>query len=83
MIAPTRELATQISLVLEKFIQRLGGFTQQVYIGGSSVDQDLEKFRVQGGNILIVTPGRFHDLLLLRVQENSLLKSGLKHLVSL
>lgn len=80
MIAPTRELANQISKVLEKFLLRLPTMRQLLFIGGTSVEEDLDKFQSQGGNILIVTPGRFHDLLLRH--EGTMLKGALKHLVS-
>jgi ATP-dependent RNA helicase DDX55/SPB4 len=81
VVAPTRELANQISNVLVKFLAHVSTIKQLLFIGGTSVEEDLENFQSKGGNILIVTPGRFHDLLLR--QEGSTLKSALKHLVHL
>jgi len=80
VIAPTRELAHQISTVLDTFLQNIQSLTMLLFIGGTSIDEDLNNFQSKGGNILIATPGRLHDLLLR--QEGSLLKSAVKHLVS-
>lgn len=80
VIAPTRELANQISKVLDQFMAHTPKLSRLLFIGGTSVEEDLDKFETNGGNILIVTPGRFHDLLMRH--EGTLLKSGLKHLVS-
>uniref|UniRef100_A0A8C6L750 ATP-dependent RNA helicase n=1 Tax=Nothobranchius furzeri TaxID=105023 RepID=A0A8C6L750_NOTFU len=62
VITPTRELALQISEVTEKFIQKFPQFTQILLIGGSNPIEDVEKFKDQGGNIVIATPGRLEDM---------------------
>jgi ATP-dependent RNA helicase DDX55/SPB4 len=80
VIAPTRELANQISNVLAEFLKDIPTFTQLLFIGGMSIEEDLDNFQSKGGNILIATPGRLHDLLLRH--EGFLLKSNIKHLVS-
>lgn len=81
IIAPTRELASQISEVLQNFLKNLPQLTYACYIGGSSVQDDLDKFVENGANIIIATPGRLEDLLLHR--ESSSLPSALKYLVSI
>ncbi|XP_041815732.1 ATP-dependent RNA helicase DDX55 [Chelmon rostratus] len=62
VITPTRELALQISEVMEQFIQKFPQFTQILLIGGSNPIEDVEKFKDQGANIVIATPGRLEDM---------------------
>ncbi|XP_069021926.1 ATP-dependent RNA helicase DDX55 [Embiotoca jacksoni] len=62
VITPTRELALQISEVMEKFIQKFPQFKQILLIGGSNPIEDVEKFKDQGANIVIATPGRLEDM---------------------
>nr|XP_020443783.1 ATP-dependent RNA helicase DDX55 [Monopterus albus]XP_020443784.1 ATP-dependent RNA helicase DDX55 [Monopterus albus] len=62
VITPTRELALQISEVMEHFLQKFPQFTQILLIGGSNPIEDVEKFKDQGANIVIATPGRLEDL---------------------
>ncbi|XP_058822440.1 probable ATP-dependent RNA helicase DDX55 homolog [Topomyia yanbarensis] len=65
IVSPTRELAVQISNVLEDFLdhEQLNVFKQKLLIGGSSVDEDVDSIRKEGANILVATPGRLKDLL--------------------
>ncbi|XP_028274210.1 ATP-dependent RNA helicase DDX55 [Parambassis ranga] len=62
IVTPTRELALQISEVVQQFIQKFPQFTQILLIGGSNPIEDVEKFKDQGGNIVIATPGRLEDM---------------------
>ncbi|XP_060918046.1 ATP-dependent RNA helicase DDX55 [Labrus mixtus] len=62
VITPTRELALQISEVMEQFIQKFPQFKQILLIGGSNPIEDVEKFKEQGANIVIATPGRLEDM---------------------
>uniref|UniRef100_A0A8P4GBM0 ATP-dependent RNA helicase n=1 Tax=Dicentrarchus labrax TaxID=13489 RepID=A0A8P4GBM0_DICLA len=62
VVTPTRELALQISEVMEKFIQKFPQFTQILLIGGTNPIEDVEKFKDQGANIVIATPGRLEDM---------------------
>ncbi|XP_068191450.1 ATP-dependent RNA helicase DDX55 [Antennarius striatus] len=62
VITPTRELALQISEVTAQFIQKFPQFTQILLIGGSNPIEDVEKFKDQGANIVIATPGRLEDM---------------------
>ncbi|ORY30726.1 DEAD-domain-containing protein [Rhizoclosmatium globosum] len=82
IISPTRELAKQISDVVSTFLNHLNPpddepvpefttqynhrLTHQLFIGGTSVNQDISSFKLKGGNILIGTPGRLEDLLTTR-----------------
>ncbi|CAB1428579.1 unnamed protein product [Pleuronectes platessa] len=62
VITPTRELALQISEVMQQFIQKFPQFTQILLIGGSNPIDDVEKIQDQGANIVIATPGRLEDM---------------------
>ncbi|KAM9841026.1 ATP-dependent RNA helicase DDX55 isoform 2-T2 [Aulostomus maculatus] len=62
VITPTRELAVQISEVVERFVHKFPQFTQMLMIGGSNPMEDVEKFKDGGANILIATPGRLEDM---------------------
>ncbi|XP_011203881.2 probable ATP-dependent RNA helicase DDX55 homolog [Bactrocera dorsalis] len=64
IISPTRELAFQISEVLEKFLQKkeLNYFRQKLVVGGSSIDEDISAIKKDNPCILICTPGRLEDL---------------------
>lgn len=77
IISPTRELALQISEVLDNFLVYFTKLTKMLAIGGNSVQVDLENFRSKGANILIATPGRLDDLL---TQNNSNLPLAVKSL---
>uniref|UniRef100_A0A8C1EEV9 ATP-dependent RNA helicase n=1 Tax=Cyprinus carpio carpio TaxID=630221 RepID=A0A8C1EEV9_CYPCA len=57
IVTPTRELALQISEVMGRFLQGFPQFRQILLIGGSNPIEDVEKFKTQGANIIISTPG--------------------------
>lgn len=65
IISPTRELTTQISDVLQDFLEheKLAIFKQKLLIGGNPVEEDVDSIRKEGANVLIATPGRLKDLL--------------------
>lgn len=65
IISPTRELATQTSDVLSKFLKHpeLSNFQQKLLVGGNSVEEDVDFIQKNGIVILICTPGRMVDLL--------------------
>lgn len=65
VISPTRELATQTSDVLGKFLEQSGlrFLTQKLLVGGTSVEDDVKSIETNGAHILICTPGRLLDLL--------------------
>ncbi|XP_075754642.1 ATP-dependent RNA helicase DDX55 isoform X2 [Pelodiscus sinensis] len=62
VITPTRELAVQINEVLSYFTKQFPQFSQILLIGGRNPIEDIEKFKEQGGNIIIATPGRLEDM---------------------
>ncbi|XP_039627947.1 ATP-dependent RNA helicase DDX55 [Polypterus senegalus] len=62
VITPTRELAIQISEVLEHFLRHFTQFSQILLIGGSNPIEDVQKFNEKGGNIIVATPGRLEDM---------------------
>ena len=62
IISPTRELATQISKVLDEFLRNISNLKQILLVGGITIESDLT--RLQGGaNIIVATPGRLEDIL--------------------
>ena len=60
IVTPTRELAVQLFEVLQAFTSC---HTVGLYIGGNSLESDLERFKEKGANILVGSPGRVSDLL--------------------
>ncbi|PNI57317.1 DDX55 isoform 3 [Pan troglodytes] len=62
IITPTRELAIQIDEVLSHFTKHFPEFSQILWIGGRNPGEDVEKFKQQGGNIIVATPGRLEDM---------------------
>ncbi|XP_014248314.1 ATP-dependent RNA helicase DDX55 [Cimex lectularius] len=64
IVSPTRELAQQISRVLNDFLKNMTNpYKQALIIGGTKVTDDIEKLKKDGVNIIIATPGRLEDLL--------------------
>ncbi len=61
VLAPTRELATQIATSAKDY-GALAGLKVQVIVGGTSVNKDRNKLH-RGTDILIATPGRLLDLI--------------------
>jgi len=61
VLAPTRELVTQIA-VSAKDYGALAGLKVQSIVGGTSVNKDRNKLH-RGTDILIATPGRLLDLI--------------------
>ncbi|XP_062038552.1 ATP-dependent RNA helicase DDX55 [Lepus europaeus] len=62
VITPTRELAIQIDEVLSHFTRHFPQFSQILWIGGRNPGEDVERFKKQGGNIVVATPGRLEDM---------------------
>ncbi|CAG9861040.1 unnamed protein product [Phyllotreta striolata] len=63
VISPTRELALQTRDVLNTLLVHVKNLRQILLVGGNSVEEDVNNFRQNGGNIVICTPGRLEDLL--------------------
>ncbi|XP_011354331.1 ATP-dependent RNA helicase DDX55 [Pteropus vampyrus] len=62
IITPTRELAIQIDGVLSHFTRPFPQFSQILWIGGRNPGEDVARFKQQGGNIVVATPGRLEDM---------------------
>ena len=60
ILAPTRELCKQISVVLEKVLRCTPWLVCTTVIGGESKKSEKARIR-KGANILIATPGRLTD----------------------
>jgi len=60
IVIPTRELAVQIESELKSITKGLNLFSQ-VFIGGTSVNRDLEKLK-RPSHFIIGTPGRLLDM---------------------
>lgn len=67
VMSPTRELAVQIFETLEKVLKTGPSWNLKplLLIGGVStaLEVDFDKFRQNGGNIIIATPGRLEEFL--------------------
>jgi translation initiation factor 4A len=63
IIAPTRELATQIHDVVKDLGTQMVGLSAQLLIGGTSTDDDVADLKANGPQIIIGCPGRVHDIL--------------------
>jgi len=62
ILTPTRELAQQISTVLEEFLLEIP-LTQILFTGGQKLNDNINAFKEIGGNIVIATPGKLLALL--------------------
>lgn len=60
ILAPTRELSKQISVVLEKLLRAVHWIVSGTVSGGENKNSEKERIR-RGFNILIATPGRLAD----------------------
>ena len=79
IISPTRELGLQIFNVIESFLKKIN-LTAILFVGGNSVNDDLNKFEANGGNIVVATAGRLEDLFTRQTQKFNI-KKGFKSLV--
>lgn len=78
VISPTRELATQISKVLEQFLKNIPDFKQILLVGGTTVKEDISRL-TNGANIIVATPGRLEDIF--NIKEVNLI-GAVKNMVS-
>jgi translation initiation factor 4A len=63
LLSPTRELAIQTKLVVEKIGSMFHDLRLQLLIGGTSVDDDIHHLHNNTPQIVIGCPGRIHDML--------------------
>lgn len=62
VVAPTRELATQIFEVLVKLSEHHVGIRCGLFVGGTDVTQCIDDFEKNGAQVVIGTPGRIVDM---------------------
>lgn len=62
VLAPTRELARQIHNVIKIFLQPTS-LTVTLLVGGTAVQEDIDKCVGEGCNIIVATPGRLLDIM--------------------
>lgn len=62
ILTPTRELATQIASVFEKFLKD-SSLNLVLLIGGRDIQTDIETINSKGAHVVVATPGRLIDLL--------------------
>ena len=72
-------------LALTQCFEFYNSLTQQLFIGGTNINNDVEKFKNEGGNIIIGTPGRIEDLLMGKtdISHKNLFVQAMKSLVSI
>jgi superfamily II DNA/RNA helicase len=63
ILSPTRELAIQTKLVVDKIGSLFSQLRTQLLIGGTSVDEDIKHLHEHPPHIVIGCPGRIHDML--------------------
>jgi translation initiation factor 4A len=63
ILSPTRELAIQTKLVVDKIGSMFPQLRTQLLIGGTSVDEDIKHLHEHPPHIVIGCPGRIHDML--------------------
>ncbi|MER2093643.1 MAG: DEAD/DEAH box helicase, partial [Saccharopolyspora rectivirgula] len=76
VLAPTRELAIQVSESFEQYAKHLPGINVLPIYGGQSYAPQLAGLR-RGAQVVVGTPGRVID----HLERGSLVLSGLKHVV--
>lgn len=62
VLAPTRELARQIHNVIRIFLQPTS-LSVSLLVGGTAVQEDIDKCVDDGCNIIVATPGRLLDIM--------------------
>lgn len=67
VLAPTRELATQITAVFNGIGSHIPNFSAQTFVGGTSVRDDISSVEKNPPTVAVGCPGRILDLLRKRV----------------
>ena len=63
IMAPTHELAYQITNVVESLSIMMAGIRIKTIVGGSSIDEDSEEMRKNPPHIIVGCPGRVYDMI--------------------
>jgi superfamily II DNA/RNA helicase len=74
IIAPTHELARQITNVCQNVCSLVPGSCVRCFVGGSSVAEDLRTIETDCPHVVVGTPGRILDLIRRRYLETSYVK---------
>jgi len=75
ILAPTRELAVQVTTEINRFARYIGAKSVAIY-GGQSINMQLDKLR-QGAQIVVATPGRLID----HIKQGSIILDDVKFVV--
>ncbi|XKL64320.1 hypothetical protein PGB90_004406 [Kerria lacca] len=75
IISPTRELASQTHEVLLKFLSSIENLTSALLVGGNTINEDIQKLKTEGANIIVATPGRLEELITKNFSDINLHKS--------
>jgi len=62
ILCPTRELALQITRDMDKFSKYIPGFKTIPVYGGADITKQIRELKA-GGQVVVGTPGRVHDLI--------------------
>ena len=62
-MAPTHELAKQISSVITSLSSMMNGIRIKTIVGGSSIDEDVSSMRESPPHIIVGCPGRLYDMI--------------------
>lgn len=76
VIAPTRELASQIFSVLSEISKQHPSYRCGLFVGGNSVAECVHDFQEHGAQVIIGTPGRIVDM----QQRSECFSANLRHL---
>lgn len=63
IMAPTHELAHQITTVIYSLSAMMTGIRIKTIVGGSSIDEDAEEMRKNPYHIIVGCPGRVYDMI--------------------
>jgi len=63
IMAPTHELAQQITSVINSLSNMMTGIRIKTVIGGSSIDEDATEMRENPPHIIVGCPGRVYDMI--------------------
>jgi ATP-dependent RNA helicase DeaD len=73
ILCPTRELCLQISRDLENFSKFMPGFKNIPVYGGADITKQIRELKA-GGQVVVGTPGRVHDLIRRKVLNVSAIR---------
>jgi ATP-dependent RNA helicase DeaD len=73
ILCPTRELCLQISRDLEKYSKYMTGFKTISVYGGADITKQIRELKA-GGQVVVGTPGRVHDLIRRKVLNVSAIR---------